>query len=80
MKPIKKTMINTFWFAIEVIGIFAIVQIVRYAFGNWDAPAIGLFLVGIASLLFTAAYLFARLKDKRDGNKPSGKAINSTLS
>jgi hypothetical protein len=79
MMLIKKTMTNTFWFAVEVIGIFVIVQIVRYAFGNWDAPAIGLFLIGIASLLFTAAYLFARFKDRRDGNKPSGKAMKSLL-
>jgi formate-dependent nitrite reductase membrane component NrfD len=80
MKYIKKTIINTLWFVIEVIGILVIVQVVRYAFGNWDAPAIGLFLVGIASLLFTAAYLFARFKDKRDGNKPSSKVITSILS
>jgi len=80
MKYIKKTIINTLWFVIEVIGIFIVVQVVRYAFGNWDAPAIGLFLVGIASLLFTAAYLFARFKDKRDGNKTSSKAITSILS
>ena len=79
MKQVKKTIFNTLWFAIEVIGIFAIVQVVRYAFGNWDAPAIGLFLIGIASLLFTAAYLFARFKDKRDGNKPSGKTSTSIL-
>jgi formate-dependent nitrite reductase membrane component NrfD len=76
----KKTVINTLWFAIEVMGIFVIVQVVRYAFGNWDAPAIGLFLIGIASLLFTAALLFARFKDKRDRNKPSGKTITSILS
>jgi len=80
MKHIKKTIINTIWFVIEVIGVFVIVQVVRYAFGNWDAPAIGLFLIGIASLLFTAAYLFARFKDKRDGNKQSSKAITSILS
>jgi formate-dependent nitrite reductase membrane component NrfD len=80
MKHIKKTIINTLWFVIEVIGIFVIVQVVRYAFGNWDAPALGLFLIGIASLLFIAAYLFARFKDKRDGDKPSSKAITSILS
>jgi formate-dependent nitrite reductase membrane component NrfD len=80
MKRIKKTIINTLWFIIEVIGIFVIVQVVRYAFGNWDAPAIGLFLFGIASLLFTVAYLFARFKDKRDRNKPSSRAITSILS
>jgi formate-dependent nitrite reductase membrane component NrfD len=76
----KKTIINSLWFAIEVIGIFVIVQVVRYAFGNWDAPAIGLFLIGITSLLFTAALLFARFKDKQDRNKPSGKTITSILS
>jgi formate-dependent nitrite reductase membrane component NrfD len=80
MKQIKKTITNTLWFAIEVIGIFIIVQVVRYAFGNWDALAIGLFLIGIASLLFTAAYLYARLKDKKDGNKPSGSAITGIFS
>ena len=80
MKYIKKTISKSLWFTFEVIGIFLIVQVVRYAFGNWDAPAIGLFLIGIASLLFTAAYLYARLKDKRDGNKPSGKAVTSIFS
>ena len=80
MKQIRKTITNTLWFAIEVIGIFIIVQVVRYAFGNWDAPAIGLFLIGIASLLFTAAYLYARLKDKKDGSKPSGNEITGIFS
>jgi hypothetical protein len=80
MKQVKKTIINSFWFVVEVTGIFVIVQIVRYAFGNWDAPAIGIFLIGIASLLFTAAFLYARFRDKRDANKTSKRAINSFLS
>ncbi|MBT8378413.1 MAG: hypothetical protein KJN64_04220 [Ignavibacteria bacterium] len=80
MNHIKKTIINSLWFTVEVIGIFAIVQVVRYAFCNWNAPAIGLFLTGIASLLFTAAYLYARFKDKRDGNKSTGRSITGIFS
>jgi formate-dependent nitrite reductase membrane component NrfD len=80
MKYIKKTVTKSLWFIVEVIGIFVIVQVVRYAFGNWDAPAIGLFLIGIASLLFTAAYLYARFRDKRDSSKTSKNAIKGILS
>jgi formate-dependent nitrite reductase membrane component NrfD len=80
MKLVKRTIISSLWFTMEVIGILIIVQAVRYAFGNWDAPAIGIFLLGIASLLFTAAYLFARFKDKRNRNKPSSKTITNILS
>lgn len=80
MKQTKKTIIHSFWFLLEVIGILITVQAIRYAFGNWDAPAIGLFLLGIASLLFSAAYLFARMRDKRNRNNPSGKTITNILS
>jgi hypothetical protein len=69
MKQMKNTIISTIWFILEVILIFALVQAIRYAFGNWDALYIGLSLLAIALLLFFVAYISARIKDRRDGNK-----------
>lgn len=69
MKQVKKTIISTIWFILEVILIFALVQAVRYAFGNWDAWAVGISLLAVALLLFAVAYLSARVKDKQDGKK-----------
>lgn len=80
MKEAKKTIISSLWFVTEVIGILIIVQVLRYVFGNWDAWAIAFSLLGVAGLLFIAAYFSARFKDKRDGNKPSDKAITSIFS
>jgi len=69
MKQMKNTIISTIWFILEVILIFALVQAIRYAFGNWDALYIGLSLLAVALLLFFIAYFSARIKDRRDGIK-----------
>jgi hypothetical protein len=60
----KKTFISSIWFALEVIGIFIVVQLIRFVFGNLNAFYSGLSLVLIASVLFLVAFLIARGKDK----------------
>jgi hypothetical protein len=61
----KRTIINSFWFAIEVIGIFFVIQLIRFVIGNLDAFYSGLSLVLIASILFLTAFLVARKKDRQ---------------
>jgi uncharacterized membrane protein YedE/YeeE len=65
MNITRKTIVSSMWFAIEVIGIFFIIQLIRFVIGNLDAFYSGLSLVLIASMLFLAAFLIARNKDRR---------------
>lgn len=65
MNITRKTIISSLWFALEVIGIFFIIQLIRYVIGNLNAFYSGLSLVLIASTLFLAAFLIARNKDRR---------------
>lgn len=65
MNITRKTIVSSMWFAIEVVGIFFIVQLIRFVIGNLDAFYSGLSLVLIASVLFLAAFLIARNKDRR---------------
>lgn len=65
----KRTIINSFWFAIEVIGIFLVIQLIRFVIGNLDAFYSGLSLVLIASILFLSAFLVARKKDRQQKHR-----------
>jgi hypothetical protein len=71
---------NTLWFIVEVIGIFVLVQAVRFAIGNWDGFVISLALLAMAVVLFIAAFLVARFKDKQDGRRPSDKEYSGVVS
>lgn len=73
----RKTIISSIWFALEVIGIFIIVQVIRFVFGNLNAFYSGLSLVLIASVLFVVAFLIARAKDQR--HKKSGTKTYTSL-
>lgn len=64
MKVSKKIIISSFWFALEVVGVFILIQIVRFVIGNLDAFYSGLLLLLIASLLFIVAFLIAKGKDR----------------
>ena len=55
-------------FAIEVILIFVLIEAIAYAFAHFDAGTIALVLLSVAVLLFIAAYLNARIKDKKHKN------------
>jgi TctA family transporter len=65
----RKTLINSFWFALEVIGIFVVVQFIRFAIGNLNAFYIGLSLMLIAAMLFGIAFLIARSKNRQNSGK-----------
>jgi uncharacterized membrane protein len=71
---------NTLWFVAEVVGIFVLVQAVRYAIGNWDALVTGLALLAMAVVLFVVAFLVARFKDKQDRRRPSDKEYSGVVS
>jgi hypothetical protein len=73
----RKTILSSIWFAFEVIGIFIIVQLIRFVIGNLNAFYSGLSLVLIASMLFVGAFLIARAKDQR--HKKSGTKTYSGL-
>jgi len=75
----RKTVLSTFWFALEVIGIFIVIQLIRFVIGNLNAFYSGLSLVLIASVLFLVALIIARSKDRRH-KKPGTKTYNSLLS
>ncbi len=76
----KKTLISTLWFALEVIGIFILIQLIRFVVGNFDAIYSGLTLILIASLLFIVAFLIARYKDNNNPRKPGTKTFTRLLS
>lgn len=61
----KKTIIDSLWFTLEVVGIFIVIQLIRFVIGNLDAIYSGLSLVLIASVLFLVAFLIARRRDRR---------------
>jgi uncharacterized membrane protein YhaH (DUF805 family) len=71
----KKTLISSFWFALEVTGIFIVIHFIRAIIGNLDAIYIGLSLILIATLLFIIAFLIARFKDNQNPGKPGTKTF-----
>jgi len=75
----KKTLVSSLWFALEVIGIFLIIQLTRYLIGNLSAFYSGLSLILISSVLFLLAYIVARSKEKRH-KKPGTKLYTGLFS
>jgi hypothetical protein len=61
----RKTIVSSIWFALEVVGIFIVIQLIRFVIGNLNAFYSGLSLVLIASVLFLVAFLIARSRDRR---------------
>ena len=79
MSITRKTIVSSMWFALEVVGIFFIVQLIRFVIGNLDAFYSGLSLVLIPSVLFFAAFLIARNRDRRH-RRPGTKTFTGLLS
>ena len=75
----RKTLVSSLWFALEVIGIFLIIQLTRYLIGNLSAFYSGLSLILISSVLFLLAYIVARSKEKRH-KKPGTKLYTGLFS
>ncbi|MBE0570658.1 MAG: hypothetical protein IH618_03865 [Ignavibacteriaceae bacterium] len=75
----RKTILNSMWFALEVVGIFIVIQLIRFVIGNLDAFYSGLSLVLIASVLFLVAFLIARSKDRRH-KRPGTKTYTGMFS
>jgi len=75
----RKTVMNSFWFVLEVVGIFVVVQLIRFVIGNLNAFYIGLSLVLIAAMLFGIAFLIDRNKDKENSGKRKAKTHTSVL-
>jgi len=75
----RKTIVSSIWFALEVVGIFIVIQLIRFVIGSLNAFYSGLSLVLIASVLFLVAFLIARGKDKRH-NKPGTKTYTGLFS
>ncbi|MFI5237495.1 MAG: hypothetical protein ACHQLA_06135 [Ignavibacteriales bacterium] len=76
----KKTMLSSFWFVLEVIGIFVIIQIIRIVIGNLDAFYSGIALMLIAGILFLIAFLITKQKNDNHSAKPGTKTIDGILS
>ena len=79
MNITRKTLVGSLWFALEVIGIFLIIQLTRYLIGNLSAFYSGLSLILISSVLFLLAYIVARSKEKRH-KKPVTKLYTGLFS
>jgi hypothetical protein len=79
MNITRKTLVSSLWFALEVIGIFLIIQLTRYLIGNLSAFYSGLSLILISSVLFLLAYIIARSKEKRH-KKPGTKLYTGIFS
>jgi threonine/homoserine efflux transporter RhtA len=80
MNITKKTLLNSIWFAAEVIGIFVLIQLIRIVIGNLDAVYSGLIMVIIAGILFLAAYMVAKNKDNNHSKNQSSKTFSGTFS
>ena len=80
MNITKKTLLNTLWFVVEVIGIFIVIQLIRIVIGNLDAVYSGIIMVIIAGILFLAAYLVAKNKDNIHSKNQSSKTFSGTYS
>jgi hypothetical protein len=76
----KKTIIDSFWFVIEVIGIFILVQLIRFIIGNLDALYTGISLILISAVLFLVAFIVTRSKDNRHRKKNNPKTFSSLFS
>ena len=59
---------NNFWFVLEVILIFVLIEGVAFAFGHLDAGTIALLLLLITALVFIGALFSARYKNKKHKN------------
>ena len=79
MKSNQKTVKSGAWFLIEVLGIFVLVQVIRYSIGNWNAVSIAFFLLSITLVLFISAFITARKKDNRNINKPTPDAFTGAM-
>jgi hypothetical protein len=75
----RRTLVSSLWFALEVIGIFLIIQLTRYLIGNLNAFYSGLSLILISSVLFLFAYFVARSREKRH-KKPGTKFYTGLFS
>jgi TctA family transporter len=75
MNITRKTITSSLWFALEVIGIFVVVQFIRFVIGNLNAFYSGLILVTIALLLFAIALLIAKNKDNQNPRKPKARTF-----
>jgi len=75
----RKTIISSFRFAAEVIGIFIVVQLIRFVIGNLDALYSELSLILIAAVLFLIAFLIARNKDNQHPQNPGTKTHTGIL-
>lgn len=64
MKLNGKSVANSFWFALEVIIIFMVVQLIRFIISGLDAVLIDLALIIVSLSLFLGAYFIARSKDR----------------
>ena len=76
----KKTIVTSLWFALEVIGIFVVIQLIRFVIGNLDAIYSGLSLILIALILFSIAFMIARHKDNKNPKKPKAKTFTGLFS
>ena len=80
MNITKKTLLSSLWFAVEVIGILVLIQLIRIVIGSLDAVYSGLIMVIIAGILFLAAYLVAKHKDNKHSKNQSSKTFSGTYS
>jgi len=75
----RKTIVSSSRFALEVIGIFIVVQLIRFVIGNLNAFYSGLSLILIAAVLFLTAFLIARNKDNQHPKNPGTKTHTGIL-
>jgi membrane protein implicated in regulation of membrane protease activity len=68
MKLKRNSNVKGIWFAVEVLIIFISIEAIAYAFGHFDAGTIALVMLGVAALLFIAAFFNARRRDKKHNN------------
>jgi high-affinity Fe2+/Pb2+ permease len=80
MSITKKSLLNSLWFATEVIGIFIVIQLIRIVIGNLEAIYSGIIMVIVAGILFIAAYLVAKNKDNNQSKNQSSKTFSGTYS
>lgn len=65
------TFINFISPVLMAISIFLTLIVMHFMLGNFDSQSIALFIFSIAGVIFSAAFIYAKLKDRMHRRKTS---------
>lgn len=63
--------INFISFILKAISIFLTLIVIHFMLGNFNSQSIALIIFGVAGVIFSAAFIYAKLKDRMQRRKTS---------